>query len=165
MAKYTELLADYIDGGGELPAALDTISGFKDLFIGRYCDCEIGFETEYLFAKKLEHRANLVMPYYVQRLADLTRAANTMASPSKVRTTKVQGGEQSGQQYVLPLNSNTASPSAKSHTDAFENNDTSTETGYTVDEALRVQEYYNNGVQMLLEKCLNEFKSCFMGIY
>ena len=165
MANYTELLGDYLSGGGELPAALDTIDGFKTLFVARYCDCEIGFETETLFATKLEYRANLVMPYYVRRLADLERVATAMSNPQKVRTTKVVAGEQASQQFTLPLNSNTASPSAKNHIDSFENNDTSTESGYTVDEALRVQDYYNSGVQMLLEKCLDEFKSCFMGIY
>lgn len=166
MAKYTELLSEYLESGGQLPAALDTIDGFKNLFIGRYMDCEIGFETETLFAAKLEFRANLVMPYYVKRLDDLERVASAMATPSKVRTTTVNAGEQTGQQWTLPINgAASVEPSAKTKNDAFTNTDNSTETGYTPDEAQRAQEYYDKGVVMLLEKCLNEFKGLFMGVY
>ena len=165
MAKYTELLSEYLESGGELPAALDTIDGFKNLFIGRYMDCEIGFETETLFSAKLEFRANLVMPYYVKRLADLERVATAMANPSKVRNTTVVAGEQTGRQWVLPINGNDVEPSAKTQNDSFTNTDNSTETGYTPDEAQRAQEYYNKGVVMLLAKCLDEFKGLFMGVY
>ena len=165
MAKYTELLSEYLESGGQLPAALDTIDGFKNLFIGRYMDCEIGFETETLFSAKLEFRANLVMPYYVKRLADLERVATAMANPSKVRNTTVVAGEQTGRQWVLPINGNDVEPSAKTQNDSFTNTDNSTETGYTPDEAQRAQEYYNKGVVMLLAKCLDEFKGLFMGVY
>lgn len=43
MAKYTELFAEYLEGGGSLPAAFAEIVGFEDLFVARYCDKEIGF--------------------------------------------------------------------------------------------------------------------------
>ena len=42
MAKYTELFAEYLESGGELPAAFDEIYGFKDLFIGHFFDKENG---------------------------------------------------------------------------------------------------------------------------
>lgn len=166
MAKYTELLSEYLESGGQLPAALDTIDGFKNLFIGRYMDCEIGFETETLFAAKLEYRANLVMPYYVKRLNDLERVATAMATPSKIRDTTVTAGQQTGRQWTLPINGATdVEPSAKSQNDSFTNTDKTTETGYTPDEAQRAQEYYDKGVIMLLAKCLEEFKGLFMGVY
>lgn len=57
MAKYTELFSEYLEGGGELPAAFSQIDGFEDLFIGHFIDKEIGFETEVLFTIKLETKA------------------------------------------------------------------------------------------------------------
>ena len=71
MAKYTELFAEYLESGGELPAAFDEIVGFKDLFIGNFIDKEIGFETEVLFAIKLETKANIVIPVYAERITAL----------------------------------------------------------------------------------------------
>lgn len=165
MAKYTELLADYLNNGGELPAVFNTIEGFADLFKGQYYDCEIGFETETLFQLKLESKANLIFPYYIKRIADLERAANAMANPQKVRNTTVNAGEQTSTAYTLPFNSTTAAPSAKQHNAPFENTDKSTESGYTPDEALRVQEYYNKGVDMILKRLLDDFKSLFMQVY
>ena len=79
--KYTELFTEYIanNGGAEnaLPSLFDkvpsiTIDGevttFKDAFILNFCDREIGFEIEELFALKLESRAKLVLPFYINKL-------------------------------------------------------------------------------------------------
>ena len=79
--KYTELFTEYIanNGGAEnaLPSLFDkvpnvTIDGevttFKDAFILNFCEREIGFETEELFALKLESRAKLVLPFYINKL-------------------------------------------------------------------------------------------------
>lgn len=85
MAKYTELLSEYIENGGQLPAAFDNIEGFEDLFLGYYCDHEIGFETPTLFAMKLETTANLVIPVYVKRLAELEAAEEALQNPQKKR--------------------------------------------------------------------------------
>ena len=64
MAKYTELLTEYIENGGTLPTAFSLITGFEDLFIRHFCNYEIGFETETLFAIKLEEKADLYMNLY-----------------------------------------------------------------------------------------------------
>ena len=64
MAKYTMTLAEYMARGGALPSSLDLIEGFREHFIGRYFDKEIGFETDALFSLKLEALANLVIPSY-----------------------------------------------------------------------------------------------------
>ena len=45
MAKYTELFAEYLESGGELPTAFDTINGFKDLFVGHFIDKDEKDET------------------------------------------------------------------------------------------------------------------------
>lgn len=85
MAKYTELLSEYIEHGGELPAVFDTIEGFEDLFVGRYCDCEIGFETPILFKIKLEAKANLIIPAYAKRISEFEEAKAALLNPEKKR--------------------------------------------------------------------------------
>ena len=86
MAKYTELLAEYLQSGGQLPAAFDTIDGFSDLFIGHFCDREIGFETPKLFEIKLETRANLVIPIYKERIDQLMQFDTMFNEPTKTST-------------------------------------------------------------------------------
>ena len=81
---HTELLTQYIanSGGAEnaLPSLFakvpnitidDEVITFKDAFILNFCDREIGFETEELFALKLEARAKLVLPFYIDKLKKL----------------------------------------------------------------------------------------------
>ena len=81
---HTELFTQYIanNGGAEnaLPSLFgkvpnitidDEITTFKDAFILNFCDREIGFETEELFALKLEARAKLVLPFYISKLKQL----------------------------------------------------------------------------------------------
>lgn len=85
MAKYTELLSEYIAEGGQLPALFDEITGFSDLFIGEYADREIGFETPTLFQLKLEYKAQLVIPTYKQRISDLEASRELILNPNKKR--------------------------------------------------------------------------------
>ena len=81
---HTELFTQYIanNGGAEnaLPSLFDKVPNitvddevttFKDAFILNFCDREIGFETEELFALKLESRAKLVLPFYISKLKQL----------------------------------------------------------------------------------------------
>lgn len=85
MAKYTELLSEYIAEGGQLPALFEQILGFSDLFIGEYADREIGFETPTLFHLKLEYKAQLVIPTYKQRISDLEVSRELILNPNKKR--------------------------------------------------------------------------------
>lgn len=81
---HTELFTQYIanNGGAEkaLPSLFDKVPNivtdsevttFKDAFVLNFCDREIGFETEQLFALKLESRAKLVLPRYINKLVTL----------------------------------------------------------------------------------------------
>ena len=81
---HTELFTQYIanNGGAEnaLPSLFDKVPNitidnevttFKDAFILNFCEREIGFETEELFALKLEARAKLVLPFYISKLNQL----------------------------------------------------------------------------------------------
>lgn len=165
MAKYTELFAEYLEGGGELPAAFGEIDGFEDLFIGHFLDKEIGFETEELFAIKLETYANIVIPAYAERITALQTAISKLSNPQKVRKTEVDGGEQNSQTWALPFNSTEADPNAKAHSDAIHNEDETTESGLTPDEAIRMVEKMEGQVYLIKEALLHEFDSLFMKVY
>lgn len=192
MAKYTELLSEYIENGGELPAVFDQIANFEDLFIGRYCDCEIGFETPSLFQIKLETRANLIIPQYVKRLSAFEEAEQLLIQPTKKRVKSgsiTYGGKDTHTFMVsdhirneseLPFVSLTGTPPVtqqftdKGYTDTDTiqkgttetyNNVTDTESGYTYSEAETLYKALEEPVRILLEDCLNEFKNLFMKVY
>lgn len=192
MTKYTELLSEYIENGGELPAVFEQIANFEDLFIGRYCDCEIGFETPILFQIKLETRANLIIPQYVKRLSAFEEAEQLLIQPTKKRVKSgsiTYGGEDTHtftasdhirNESELPFVSSTNTPPVtqqytdKGHTDTDTikkgttetyNNVTDTESGYTSSEAETLYKALEEPVRILLEDCLNEFKNLFMKVY
>lgn len=98
---HTELFTQYIanNGGADsaLPSLFDKIPSitiddetttFKDAFVLNFCDREIGFETEALFALKLEGRAKLVIPRYVHKLEELSKLdyINAQRSEKETRT-------------------------------------------------------------------------------
>lgn len=158
MALYTETLSDWLANGWTLPtvfALMPEIDGtsFSDIFTDHYSEWEIGFETESLFKKKLDVRAKIVIPHYqpllTQRLSQLSNLFNSQKSTSRVRknyfnnlvvTNLADGTQNSGD------------------TDVF------TESGATDNELADVILRYQNELQNLLEKILDEFKSCFMGL-
>lgn len=99
--RHTELFTQYIanNGGADsaLPSLFDKIpaividdetTAFKDAFVLNFCDREIGFETEALFALKLEGRAKLIIPRYVRKLEELSKLdyINAKRSEKETRT-------------------------------------------------------------------------------
>lgn len=173
MAKYTELFYEYLQSGGQLPTAFEEIEGFTNLFKCYYCDKEIGFETEELFAIKLETYANIYIPIYAQRISDLAEAITGAKNPIKTYyeeyNTTINAGKQRGYTTDLPFSSSTADPSSISESDAYTNTDNKitnrTDSGVTVSEALLKIDKLNEAVNPLILKLLNEFKTCFMNIY
>ena len=102
--KYTELFTEYIanNGGAEnaLPSLFDKVPNlttdgevttFKDAFILNFCDREIGFETEELFALKLESRAKLVLPFYINKLKQLESIDYINAKRTESETRAITG--------------------------------------------------------------------------
>lgn len=165
MAKYTELLTEYLQNN-ELPEIFDQIEGFSDLFIGQYCDYEIGFETEVLFKVKLEHKAQIVIPEYKKRIEQVNEALEQVLTTTKTNTRTLNAGEQASQSYNLPFNNvENVQPSQKAHNDAFENVEESVESGLTIDENLRIIDELTNKRNNILDVLLLEFKPLFMAIY
>lgn len=191
MAKYTMLLAEYLQKGGQLPASFALIDGFENLFVARYCDHEIGFETDALFSIKLEYVANLVMQAYADKIATRafywTKANNPVKAyyeKTKVKTnlgaqrSVTSIGAQENKTTDLPFDDTTAEPNSVSNLgeredeinqDAVENNDLretwKQDNGETIDELMRMLDFLNKDVTTLVQKCLDEFKPLFMGVY
>lgn len=87
----TILLGDYLNFGGQLPTEFsaqiwtDNNIDITALFVGKYIDREIGFETSDLFYVKLCTQAGIVFPRYAEKLADLARIDIIDAEEVEVR--------------------------------------------------------------------------------
>lgn len=180
MAKYTELFAEYLESGGALPAAFDQIEGFGDLFTAHFIDCEIGFETEELFAIKLEERAELVIPAYAKKLALVEDEFGDFSAPVKIRTHTssnthtFEAGEKRTKSTNLPQNMTSAAPNAVGVNESYVDNDTvedsgsDREEGFTPDESIRRLEFVQRlegQTLMIKRQCLDEFESLFMRVF
>lgn len=167
MSKYTETLIDYMRAGGVLPALFEQIDGFPQLFVQRFCDYEIGFETPELFAQKLEGAAKRFVPFYktlIQSQNDLIAKLTT--SYNRVHTTTSNLGEQESLSWVYPYNaaSNT-NPAARTLATPTTNTTTEASSGYTPDELARMIELAGNIKNNLLDELLSKFKHCFMIVF
>lgn len=173
MAKYTMTLAEYLARGGALPSSFALIDGFENHFIGRYCDHEIGFETDALFSIKLEAKANLVMQAYKDKIDAIALYWAKVPNPTKVyyelATTNYDMGKQRIQTTELPFNTQAAEPNVVNENDPYHNEDEREtrreENGETLDDVLRMLEFLNKEVETLVEKCLDEFDNLFMKVY
>ena len=177
MAKYTKTLKEYLDDGGVLPSSsFALVTDFEDYFKERYAGSEIGFETDTIFALRLDVKARIVMPNYAARIAAVDAAMQKLQAPTKVRSEKRGYGAQhsetsnDGSNTELPYDAATAQPAQTSHSegsadvDYREDNYTFTEY-VTIDENLRIMETLSGKRANIIEACLDEFKPLFMGIY
>lgn len=172
MAKYTEQLGEYLKNN-TLPTIFEEIENFKDLFILRYIDSEIGLETEWLFSQKLLLKANIVIPEYKTRLESLKTIENKLFNLAQTSYTDVanntyNNGEQITKQVNLPLDSETAEPNNVTTALANINSDTRNLT-HTEDlkaNDLKMQyDTIRESIKILMNSLLNEFQPLFMGVY
>lgn len=175
---HTELFTQYIanNGGAEnaLPSLFDKVPNikidgevtrFKDAFILNFCDREIGFETEELFALKLESRAKLVLPFYINKLKQLASIdyVNAKRTESETRTSTgniTDGGKDTNTRFKgeNPLIDTTLSFNAKAVSEQETN-----EVGYgkntnTTGSENVTREYTDSGIEArdLYERVLND---------
>ena len=173
MARYTETLAQYIANGNTLPSNFSEIEDFEDLFKMHYCDHELGFETEAIFAVKLEMYAAIVIPVYKDKLDRINSAWSLWDDPAKEFTDTENliftGGAQHGETTDLPINSTSAQPNTMVDNAQYQNMQTRvinrSETGATDDEATRRLEFITSKRKLVMFELLKEFKPCFMNIY
>ena len=167
MAKYTETLVDYIKAGGTLPALFEEIAGFSDLFVQRFCDYEIGFETPELFALKLEVAAKIYIPYH-KKLIDAKSTSISKLSPryDREHITTTTLGEQDSKSWAYPFNgASDVNPAARTLSTETINTVSERGTGYTPDELARMIELAESVKRNLLGELLDKFKTCFMIIF
>ena len=178
MAKYTELFSEYLENGGALPSLFSEIEGFEELFRLHFADKEIGFETEPLFALKLEEKARLYIPVYKERISLYQEALTKAHNPARVYyekyNTTINVGKQTSSSKELPFDSydgvsDKTKPSSIGVAEAYTNTDeretNRTETSITDLEAIELLNRVNASVEPLILKLLNEFNSCFIGVY
>ena len=170
MAKYTMLFNDYLKEGFEIPS-FEEIDGFKEQFIAHFCDREIGIETPYLFATKLDARAKRVMPFYAKLVETQTRYLDLLKVPIKTHYFKediiTNVGTQKNSVTELPIDATTANPSAVTDVGAradsshreYEDKEEGTNNINDILTAL------NSQVDNIIDKCLNEFDSLFMQVF
>lgn len=183
MAKYTMLFADYLKSGRALPSAFSLIPAlneisFEDLFISRFCQREIGFETDSLFEIKLNARANVVCPFYADKLQLLSNyTPQKIYDAATVETVKNNyGREDKHEFYVNPDNASATDTTdyiykIQSMTNAerlkASNKDEATKTnsGQTTENAFATFEKIKRDKVNVYEDLLNEFDSLFMGVF
>lgn len=184
---HTELLTQYIanNGGAEnaLPSLFDKVPNitiddevttFKDAFILNFCEREIGFETEELFALKLESRAKLVLPFYIDKLKKLASIdyMNAKRTESETRTTTgniTDGGKDTNTRFKgeNPLIDTSLTFNAKAVTEQETN-----EIGYgkntnTTGSENVTREYTDSGIEArdLYERVLNDTMNVWNEIF
>lgn len=172
MAKYTEQFGEWLKNHS-LPDIFNDIENLKDLFILKYIDCEIGYETEWLFEQKLILKANIVIPEYKDRINALKTAKNKLFNLTSIKTqdnanNTYNNGEQVTKQVILPLNEETAEPNSVTTATPTINSDirnlTRTEELRPNEIKLQIDEIEKTS-QFLMNKLLGEFKNLFMGVY
>ena len=172
MAKYTELFGEYLQNN-TLPNIFDEIENFKSLFILKYIDSEIGFETEYLFTQKLLLYANLYIPEYKKRIEALKNVENTLFNKLQLKTQETinasyLNGEQTQKQTILPFNADNAKPNNITVNETVTNTETHTNEILNDLSLNDIKSQYDtilNTKEFLLNKLLKEFKPLFMGVY
>ena len=167
MAKYTETFAEWLNAGGQLPAEFSAIDGFPDMFVGNFCDHEIGFETPELFGIKLKTRAAVVIPVYSEKIKELNAAIAGLSSPQKEEKTVFEQGKQTSKKWELPINASVEGIEPSNIETAESNADITTRTysGYTADEAKTRVEFAERETVNIIERLLHEFDNLFMKVY
>lgn len=186
-AEHTELFSEYIANNGGVENALpslfdkvpnitidDEVTTFKDAFILNFCEREIGFETEELFALKLESRAKLVLPFYINKLKQLASIdyINAKRTESETRTTTgniTDGGKDTNTRFKgeNPLIDTSLTFNAKAVTEQETN-----EIGYgkntnTTGSENVTREYTDSGIEArdLYERVLNDTMNVWNEIF
>lgn len=186
-AEHTEFFSEYIanNGGAEnaLPSLFDKVPNitiddevttFKDAFILNFCEREIGFETEELFSLKLEARAKLVLPFYINKLKQLTSIdyINAKRTESEKRTNTgniTDGGKDTNTRFKgeNPLIDTSLTFNAKAVTEQETN-----EIGYgkntnTTGSENVTREYTDSGIEArdLYERVLNDTMNVWHEIF
>ena len=186
----TILLGDYLNFGGELPTEFsaeiwaDNNIDITALFVGKYIDREIGFETPELFYIKLCTQAGVSFPRYAQKLAELAQINVIDAEEVEIRdgdyTRDGRNGYGKVTEYSRFSNPYASVPaddsslmghdkSADSGQDTYfeqvKNNDLRTrKSGLNSEAAERLYEQIESDKNNIINDFLNEFEKLFLQV-
>lgn len=164
MAKYTELLGEYLQDH-DLPAKFSDIEGLSELFIAKYCDKELGYETENIFTIKLEAYANLYIPQYKAQIENVQEALQKLISNERVTESEVNTGKRKNKTTDLPLDATDVEPTQVAEQDESKDTTKVTETGANVNDAISKYETLIKTREAILLKLVNKFSNLFMKVY
>ena len=180
MALYTLSLSEYLERGGKLPPCFEDIPTytskeyingevvivgeypFEKMFIDRYFEREIGYETPALFYQRLNALAVLKVPEYsrkielIRGLDDVLDIEKTETIEQSAKTENFVGSFNNLLGVATPANKNAEVTGTSSDTHTFKGA-TESERVFTVKQLIALDNIY--------EKLLDEFNKLFMGIY
>ena len=166
MASYTEYFYEYIENGNEMPSVFDGVPSlngktFKEIFRTHFNAYEIGLETETLFKERLQAKADVVIPYYVDKISKLAGVENVFVGE---RNSKISRDNQNASYLNTPnietiSNDNLAGVLKDNTTENY--NETFTPKGTNKIEMIK--NYLD--IENLYNKLLNEFNSLFLFIW
>lgn len=184
MAKYTELFSEWIENGGQLPAAFDNVligeNKLTDIFTAQFAAREIGYETPILFEMKLNAYAATLIPELRAGLDAYSGAITSMGDPTRTHTKSGAVQRDYGERKRNVWENPTANNGGVDLTDAGSQNitkdsggtDTETydqvtdiDTGKTVSEGIAVYQALSQPAKNFLEVWLNKFDPLFMQIF
>lgn len=187
MARYTELFAEWLEEGGELPDLFSAIqigdNNLSDIFTAHFAAREIGFETPILFKLKLNEYAAILIPQLESDLKILDAAKGGILEPTFKRTKSGALTRNYGATKRNTWENPTAIATSTTEIDLTDagsqqiiadaqkvdqeqyDNVTDTETGYRVTDALQIMAKLTEETDGLLNSWLKKFDPLFMQIY
>lgn len=164
MASYTEYFYEYLDNGNELPTIFDAVPSFngiafKDMFKTEYNAYEIAHETETLFKERLQAKANIVIPFYVEKITKIAGIENIFEN---TRSNEIIRNNQNAS-YLNTPNIETISNDNLAGVLTDNATETHNET-YTPSNKVELIKNYLE-IENLYQKLLYEFKPLFLFIW
>lgn len=185
MARYTELLAEYLENGGSLPAAFDNVTigdnTLTDIFTAQFAAREIGFETPALFELKLNAYAATLIPELKAGLDAYSGAIAAMNDPTHTHTKSGAIQREYGQRKRNVWDNPTANDGGEvdlsdagsqsitidgggADTESYQNV-TETDAAKSVADGIAVYQALSQPAKNFLEVWLSKFEPLFMQIY
>ena len=166
MASYTEYFYEYIENGNDMPSIFDGVPSlngttFKEIFAKHFNVYEIGLETETLFKDRLQAKANIVIPFYVDKISKLAGVTNVFAGDRQYSLAK----EDKNSSYINTPNIETLgndnltgvlkSNIVENHSESF--------TPKGTNKIEMMQQYIE--LENIYQKLLDEFNDLFLFIW
>ena len=166
MASYTEYFYEYIENGNEMPSNFDGVPSlngktFKEIFRTHFNAYEIGLETETLFKERLQAKADVVIPYYVDKITKLAGVENVFNAERNFEMSRNnQNASYLNTPNIETISNDNLADVLKDNT-SEQHHETFTPNGTNKIDMMK--SYLE--IENLYNKLLNEFNSLFLFIW